>query len=142
MIQTERSNTIWFKTPSNGYIIYILHVIYRFIEKFNMFLPSMKSTYFCNIQVSFLMVTNPFNFTINYSFIFCLQESIHVPSPVISMSIKPVDKNSTDNFSKGNKCYDKKKLNYVIGIHVCNQSAALLSSLTFLHTLASVSCCT
>ena len=90
-----------------------------------MLLPSMKSTYFCNIQVSFLMVTNPFNFTINYSFIFCLQESIHVPSPVISMSIKPVDKNSTDNFSKGNKCYDKQELNYVIGIHVCYQKRCI-----------------
>ena len=30
-----------------------------------------------------------------------LQESIYVPEPVISMSIKPADKKSLDNFSKG-----------------------------------------
>jgi len=31
----------------------------------------------------------------------CVQESIYVPDPVISMSIKPALKNSQDNFAKG-----------------------------------------
>jgi len=31
----------------------------------------------------------------------CIQESIYVPEPVISMSIKPASKSSQDNFAKG-----------------------------------------
>ena len=72
-----------------------------------------------------LYISKPFNFSINCCLMYCLQESIHVPAPVISMSIKPVDKNSTDNFSKGNKCYDKKGLRNVIGIHICNQKRCI-----------------
>ena len=37
--------------------------------------------------------------------LFFFQESIYVPDPVISMSIKPADKASVENFSKGIQRY-------------------------------------
>jgi len=68
--------------------------------------------YFCVCNIVFILCIQQME--VKMTLCFCSQETMFVPRPVISMSIKPAEKKVTENFSKGIARFMKEDPTFIV----------------------------